>query len=294
MSITTASPAPATTQPLLPLIIIAVGGGLTGFSGILMRFSEVGPLATGAWRLSLAALMLMPFLAAGDVKPGKGGLPLLCLAGLCFAIDIGFYHLALERTSIAHSTLIINLAPVIALGAGALMFGERLGVTKLTALVIALGGATMMTAMRAEGVSTLEGNGLAVIGLLGYAFYLIIVKKARHRHDTVAIMFWSSLSAGLALFAAAALAGENMLPATLQGWAVVIAMGVVTHLLGQGLIAFGMREAPIGLGSILLLTQPLIAAIGAWVIFAERLSAAEMAGAGLVLLGLVIASQARR
>lgn len=294
MSITITSPAQPALQRMLPLIIIAVGGGLTGFSGILMRFSEIGPTATGAWRLLLAALMLMPLVMASEAKTGKRGLPLLCLAGMCFALDIGFYHLALERTSIAHSTLIVNLAPVIALAAGALMFSERLGAVKLTALVLALSGAMMMTAMRREGISTLEGNGLAVVALLGYSAYLIIVKKAHHRHGTLAIMFWSSLSAALVLFIAAAFAGETIFPATVAGWAVVIAMGFVTHLLGQGLIAFGMREAPVGLGSILLLTQPLVAAICAWAIFSERLSPAEMVGALLVLLGLVIASQARR
>jgi drug/metabolite transporter (DMT)-like permease len=74
---------------------------------------------------------------------------------------------------------------------------------------------------------------------------------------------------------------------------VVIAMGVVAHVIGQGLIARGMRTAPVGLASVLLLIQPVVAAIGAWILFHESLGPLEIAGALLVLAGLAIASRSR-
>ncbi len=54
-----------------------------------------------------------------------------------------------------------------------------------------------------------------------------------------------------------------------------------------------MREAPVGLASILLLTQPIVAAIAAWIVFDETMGSIEAVGAITVLLGLVIASRAR-
>jgi drug/metabolite transporter (DMT)-like permease len=298
MSIAVTYPAPIKAQSALPLLIIAFGGALTGFSGILVRLSEIDPVATGAWRLLIAALALWPFMRmagpSSGVGPRRGGWAVLVLAGLFFAIDTGLYNWSLKLTSVAHATLIVNLAPMVALAAGFLLFGERFGPAKACALVAALSGAALMTVTRADGGGTLAGNGLALLAMIGYALYLVAVKQARHEHDTLSIMVWSSVVGAVAMFAAAALIGERLAPSTAYGWGVVIALGFVAHVFGQGLVAFGMREAPVGLASILLLTQPLVATIAAWLIFDEAMGPVEAAGAGLVLAGLVIASVARR
>jgi len=282
-------------QPDMSLMWILLGGACTGFSGILVRLSDVGPIATGAWRMAIATLILLPFAAASRGAPMTWRpSPILLLAGCCFAVDMSFYHLSLMLTSIAHSTLIVNLAPLVALSAGFLLFGERLGALKLFGLVVSLGGAFLMTAMRAGSAGTLEGNGLAVIGMVGYAFYLIVVKQARSGgHDTMSIMVWSSGTTAAIMFVIAAMTGEAILPSTLENWGVVLALGLVAHVFGQGLVAFGMRTAPVGLASILLLIQPVVAAIAAWFIFDETFTSVEMAGALMVLAGLAAASRVR-
>lgn len=298
MSIATSLPASCLPQRVgqrsLPLLIIALGGSLTGFSGILMRVSETGPLATGGWRLGIAAITFFPLallMSSQRTAINPRGTAVLILAGVFFACDIAFYHLALTLTSVAHSTLIVNLAPVVALGAGVMFFAERLTIVKIAGTIVALGGAVLMTSMRAHASGTLMGNALATISMFAYAFYLIVVKHARHKHNTLAIMFWSSATAAICLFLAAAFAGERLVPVTANGWTIVIAMGLVTHVFGQGLVAYGMREAPVGLASILLLTQPLVAAIVAWPMFGEGLGPWEIVGAGFVLLGLGLASR---
>jgi drug/metabolite transporter (DMT)-like permease len=280
----------------LSLLLILIGGACTGFSGILVRLSEIGTIATGGWRLAIATLVLLPF-AAGAGSRAKDFAwrpsPILLLAGLFFAVDMCFYHWSLALTSVAHATLIVNLAPLVALSAGFMLFGEKLGPAKLFGLGASLGGAFLMTAMRADMAGTLTGNGLAALGMVGYSLYLIAVKQARAKHDTLSIMVWSSATCALVMFAVALAAGEQILPRTAEGWAIVIALGVVAHVFGQGLVAFGMRTAPVGLASILLLIQPVVAAIAAWIIFGEAFGGLEMAGALLVLAGLAIATRAR-
>ncbi len=279
------------------LLLIALGGALTGFSPILARVSEVGPFSTAAWRMAFAALALAPLLAdsrekSPHARKGASTWPLL-LAGLFFAVDLGFYHWALKLTSVAHATLIVNMAPVVALAAGVMVFAERLGRLKLAGLILSVAGALLMTTGRAGVSGTLEGNALAVAGMFGYAFYLIAVKRARGLHDTAVIMVWSSASAAVLLFVAAALAGEAIIPHSAYAWGVVIAMGLVTHVAGQGLVALGMRDAPVGLASIVLFTQPVMAALAAWVVFGETMGAAELCGVALVLGGITLATRSR-
>ncbi|MDX2265156.1 MAG: DMT family transporter [Hyphomicrobiales bacterium] len=286
-----AAPLPDISKALL---LVAAGGALTGFSPILVRLSEVGSLSTAGWRMAFAALAFAPF-ARAVTSSSRGRAPwVLVLAGLFFAVDLGFYHSSLQLTSVAHATLIVNMAPVVALAAGLIAFGERLGKLKLAALAVSVGGAALMTAGRADVGGTLIGNSLAVAGMFGYAFYLISVKRASAQFDAATIMAWSSAVAAAALFIAAAIAGETLLPQTAYGWLVVIAMGLVTHVAGQGLVAVGMRGAPVGLASIVLFTQPVMAAFAAWVIFDETMGPVELAGVALVLAGIALASQSRR
>ncbi len=296
MSMAVAHPIPTREQPLFPLAIIAMGGGLTGFSGIFVRLSEAGPLATGGWRLAIAALALLPFLWLRQNRAEQRASwfsPLLILAGVFFAVDMGFFNWSLDFTSIAQATLIVNLAPIVALAAGCLMFGERFGTAKAIGLAAALGGAALMTLSRSDSGGTLAGNGMAALGMIGYAFYLIAVKRARGSHDTLSIMFGSSVAASVVMFAAAGVAGEQVLPMSAAGWAVLLALGLISHIFGQGLVAFGMREAPVGLASIILLTQPIVATLAAWAVFNEAMGPVEAGGAALVLTGLVTASRAR-
>jgi drug/metabolite transporter (DMT)-like permease len=187
----------------------------------------------------------------------------------------------------------VNLAPLVALGAGLAMFGERLGVAKFGGLILALGGALLMTWSRAGVEGTLSGDALALAGMFGYALYLIVVKRARARHDVLEIMVWSSAASACVLFTAAVVHGESILPATAYGWSILLGLGLITHVAGQGLVAVGMRETPVGLASILLLSQPVVAGVAAWVIFNEGMGVMELTGVGLVLGGMVLASRSR-
>jgi drug/metabolite transporter (DMT)-like permease len=246
-----------------------------------------------------AALALLPFYlmerraARADGRVTALSFAPVLLAGLFFAIDIGFFHTSLTMTSVAHATLIVNLAPLVALAAGFLLFGERFGGLKIAGLVLSLGGALAMTSGRAEVAGTLEGNALAFAGMFGYAAYLIALKFARRDASTLAVMTLSSAASAVLLLGAAAISGETFWPQSVSAWAIVALLGLVVHALGQGLVTIGMRETPVGLASILLLVQPVGATVCAWFMFGEVLSPLELAGAIAVLVGIGMATRAR-
>src|SRR5262245_63488084 len=86
----------------LSLLLILIGGACTGFSGILVRLSEIGTIATGGWRLGIATLVLLPFAARAGAREFSGTRefswrpsPILVIAGLFFSVDMCFYHWSL-------------------------------------------------------------------------------------------------------------------------------------------------------------------------------------------------------
>jgi drug/metabolite transporter (DMT)-like permease len=243
----------------------------------------------------LAALIFLPWHLSRMRRAARVDWPskMLLWAGAFFAFDLGFFHIALTHTSVAHATLIVNLAPLVAIAAGVMFFSERFGSAKAIGLVVALTGAALMTAARSGDGQSLYGDALAGIGMIAYAFYLIAVKFVRRTADFISVMMWSSAVAGILLLGAAALKGETLLPQSWEGLAAIFALGAVVHAGGQGLIASGMRYTPVGVASIVLLIQPVIAGVAAWAMFGESLTGVEALGAAAVFGGIAVAARSR-
>ncbi|MGC6766906.1 EamA family transporter, partial [Escherichia coli] len=69
------------------------------------------------------------------------------------------------------------------------------------------------------------------------------------------------------------------------------ALAIVSQLIGQGCMIYALGHlSPLVIG-IALLVQPAVGAALGWVIFDERLAAADLFGAGLVAAALVLVRQ---
>jgi drug/metabolite transporter (DMT)-like permease len=70
---------------------------------------------------------------------------------------------------------------------------------------------------------------------------------------------------------------------------VLIALALISHAAGQGLIAYALAHLPAAFSSVSLLFQPVMAALFAWAILAEPLVPLQIAGGIVVLLGIYLA-----
>ena len=73
-----------------------------------------------------------------------------------------------------------------------------------------------------------------------------------------------------------------------------LGLALVAQVVGQGLIAYALAYLPASFGSVVMLLQPLAAAVYAAWILGERLTATQFAGGAIVLAAIVLANRARR
>jgi drug/metabolite transporter (DMT)-like permease len=106
-------------------------------------------------------------------------------------------------------------------------------------------------------------------------------------------MFWATLSSAFVALLLSLGFHEALLPHTLTGWLMLIGLGLVVHVGGQGLIAFGVGRLPIVASTVLLWMQPLVAAALSWIMFGEALGPLALAGAALVLAGIYVVQRTR-
>jgi drug/metabolite transporter (DMT)-like permease len=272
-----------------------------GFAPILVRFSQVGPSATAAWRI-LIALPLLWLLVLIErrrhphtLQPQtRKDFKWLTIAGLFFMGDLAMWHWSLQITTVANSTLLTNFAPIfVTIGAWVLL-GERVSSRFLVGLLLALAGAGLLV-LQSVSLSTRQvwGDLLSIVTAVVYAGYLLSVKGLRLRFSTITIMAWSGIVSCATLFVVGALSGEQMVPLDAKGWRVLVTLALVSHVGGQTLIAFALGHLPASFSSVSLLLQPVIAAFLAVPFLHERLGGWQIVGGIVTLAGVLIAARAR-
>lgn len=289
---------PAPTAPALAMFLaLLTGATCIGFSGVFVRFADVGPAAAGFWRMIFALPVLALWMGLERRRPGRptrtsGVLLPIVVAGLAFGVDVVLYNAALGFTTIANASLLGNLSPVAVVLGGWLLFAERPSRRILGALALAIGGALMLVLPKLAGSAaavpgSLFGDSLAIGAALSYAAYIMAVRRARDGAEAGRISLIASAICAVFCLVAALVLGETILPSSLQGWLAVIALGLVSHALGQGLITLSLGQYGASAASLVMVWPALVAVLAAWALFGEQPSAAQAFG-GVAILAAVL------
>ena len=102
-------------------------------------------------------------------------------------------------------------------------------------------------------------------------------------------MAWSGAVCTVILLVISVFSGENLIALTVYGWLILIALALISHVLGQGLIAYALAHLGAPFSSVSLLLQPVIAAILAWIILNEGINPLQALGGIIVLIGIFLA-----
>ena len=278
----------------LSLFALFAGAICIAQSPIWVRVSEVGPTASAFWRVCLAIPLLWILFFSLKTKETKAlttQFPMLLVAGIAFAGDLAFWHWSIQYTTVANSTLLANLASIFVTLAAWLLWKQRPSGLFLAGLAAALFGVALLVQVSLSGSpNALLGDGLGVVTAMFYAWYLLTVKGLRDRGaGTLWLMAVTTTITAAILLPVALASGEALLPATALGWWKLLGLAWISHAAGQGLIAYALAKLPAAFTSVGLLLQPVMAALFAWLLLAEPLSALQVVGGVIVLTGILLA-----
>lgn len=299
MAIAQSTPSSASTLAFLALL----GAGVAvGFSPIFARLSDLAPLASGFYRLAFAvpAIWLAVRLSGGRLEsPGamaSRNRVRLILAGLAFAADIAFWHLAIAQTTILEATLLSSTVPIMVAVASVLLFGERLKPLFVIGLAVALTGVATLALQRTGAVVTppnrLLGGIFALLAASFFAIYLLIIATVRRHSSTGTIMFYTTAVSALAMLPFAFAMSPTMLSGSLDGWLILLALATISHAGGQGMMTFALAHLPTSFSSMMGLMQTAVAAVVAWIILSEPLTLMMLASGATILAGIWICRKA--
>ncbi|MDX1431242.1 MAG: DMT family transporter [Gammaproteobacteria bacterium] len=282
----------------LPTFAVMLGAVATASNPVFVRLSDLAPIASAFHRMAWALPLVWLWAAserAGAERPAAtidaGDWRRLALCGVFFAGDLACLHGSIELTVAANSILFLNAQPIYVVLGAWLLFGERVTRAFLLGLAVALGGVLMLV-WQNLGTGRLAGDALGILAGICYAGYILAASRLRVRHSSAVVNAWTCLVATPILLAGAVLAGASVLPASAEGWLLMIGLGVICQALGQGLIVWGLAHLPASFSALTLLVAPVAAALFAWALLGEALGTLQVAGMLVVLAGIQLAWRA--
>ena len=255
-----------------------------------VRLADSGPVSAGFWRLALA-IPLLALLARRNGQAlggfGRGTWAAIVAAGVLFALDLASWHVGIGQTRLGNATLFGNSGSVILMGWGIVAMRRLPRPFETLGILAALTGAAILLGRSLEIDSlSLIGDLLCILAGFFYAFYILLLQGARARLGNWSLLTWSSIAGAPVLLALALWLGEPVWPTS---WWPLVALALLSQVIGQGLLVFSLKHfSPLVVG-LTLLTQPAVSVVVGWFAFGEALAPLDLVGMGLVAAALVLA-----
>jgi drug/metabolite transporter (DMT)-like permease len=219
---------------------------------------------------------------------------LAAIAGAFFAGDLTFWHHTIEQVGAGLATVLGNLQVIIVAIVAWFFLGERPGRRALLAIPIVLGGVVLISGIVGEaafGADPLLGVALGIVTAFFYSGYLLTLRRGGRdlRRPAGPVAIATLVTAAVAALAGALLGELDPTPGwPANGWLVLY--GVTSQSVGYLLIAISLPRLPVVVVSIILLAQPVAAVALAMILLGETPSAVQLAGVGLVIGGIALAT----
>lgn len=269
---------------------VAAGAVLISFAAVFVKLAHVGPTTAGFYRMAVGGIVLLALVAARRerVWMGRAALGFPLAAGVCFSLDLFFWHKSIHLVGPGLATILANFQVFLLAGYGALALRERLSWRLAVAIPLALMGLFLLVGVDWSQLPRGYRWGVA-LGLLtaaSYGTFLLVLRAGQARPERLGsipnLMVVCFVTAAL-LGAAAPAEGESLAVPDATTGLVLVAYGVTAQVVGWLLISRGLPHVEAGRAGLMLLLQPALAFVWDVLFFARPTDVADVAGATLAL-----------
>jgi drug/metabolite transporter (DMT)-like permease len=276
------------------------------FIRYLTQAYSIPALVLAFWRDLFLVAVLVPILAIAKpalLRVPRRMLPYLASYGLVLALFNSLWTLSVSLNGAAVATVLVYSSGAFTAILGRLFLKERLGWAKLAAVALSLAGCALVAGVLELGSwkGNVAGVAVGILGGLSYALYSIMGRSAADR----ALNPWTTLVytfafAALYLFAVNCVPGSPLpgssrtmadifwLGKSWVGWLVLFLLAAIPTVGGFGMLNMSLTILPSSVASLVVSLEPVFTVITAFFLLGEVLTGPQLAGAALILGGVVV------
>jgi drug/metabolite transporter (DMT)-like permease len=300
-----------------PMAAVAVAVAAVSTSAILIRWSGAPSLVKALYRVVFTTALLLPVAATryrgAFARLRRRDAAVAAASGVALALHFAAWFESLEHTTVAASVTLVQAQPLfVAAGAWAVL-GERVGRRVLAGVLVAVAGMAVMSLGDAlaglaavalgratgpvfagvAGSGALYGNGLAVLGAVAMAGYVLVGRSLRQRVALVPYVVVVYAACAVGLFAMTVGAGHALTGYPASEWVLFLAMAVGPGVFGHTVLNWALGHVESSVVSVSLLGEPVGSTLLALLLLSEVPGAATLAGGAVVLGGIYLAATGR-
>ena len=262
---------------------------------------ELPPWTLCFWRATIAGLVLLP-LVRHDYAPvaqlvHARGLKLLVIGGLGLAITQGLIFVGLNYTSAINAGLILALMPMFTMALARLLLQEPIGSWQTVGLAIAFAGMVVIIVHGDLRVLLSLQFGLGELWIVGaavcFALYTVLLRRAKfdlERLPLLVILLGAGALTALPFYLWEILHDErtalNASGLTAMAYVAIPGGAFMYYLYNRSVDELGAAKA-----GVFLYLQPIFIAGLAYVLLGEGVRPYHLAGAALILVGVLLVTR---
>ena len=262
------------------IVRVLVGGGS----------APVSPVLLVAVRMALAAALLFAWMAARgrlrfDRATWRDGLWCALLLGAGFVLQIEGQHRTTASRSGFLTGLLVVFVPILEL----LLFRKRPGPAAMAGIALAFTGMVLLSGGgSAAGEAQLAGDALTVGCAVVFAGHIVLLGRVAARHPVLPLLFVQLAGTGALAAATGPLIEQQHFAADPRVWTAIAYLAVFATLLAFGVQTWAQRRVPPVRMALISALEPAFAAGWAALLIGERLTALELSGGALIVVGVLV------
>ena len=279
-----------------PYFILISGILAISTGAIFARMADAPSLVIAAYRVGLAALILVPVtcwkshdelrsLSSKDLKTAF-------LSGAFLAMHFATWISSLKFTTISNSVVLVSTSPLWVGVLAPLFIKEKIKrITMISIFLSIIGCVIIGSGDFTTGGRALWGDLLALTGGFCAAGYLILGRTLRQR---VSLLVYISLcygSAAIILWSAVLVMGLRVSGFSSQTLWAIWAMALISQIIGHSSYNWALRYCSATLVALSFLGEPFASTILAYFLFQEDLTLTKTVGGLIILCGIYLAAR---
>ena len=272
-------------------LLVAFGILSISFSPIITRMSNSDSIVIAANRMLYTVILITPFTikhVSTEIKNiSKKNIFLNILSGLFLGFHFWAWIDALQYTSIANATILVNLHPIFILLLGYFFLNQKIDFISIISTIIAILGSFIIIYNTLFNLNlNIHGDLMAIIGAIAISVYLTIGSQIRKSISNKTYTYISYFTAFITLFIISFFINTNIFLYPTSDIFVFLGLAIVPTLLGHSIFNYSLKHLSAHFISIAVLGEPVLATIWAFVFFNELITIYQFIGGLIIIIGI--------
>ena len=277
------------------LIILSIIWGLAfvAIRELVLELSFVDLTLLRWFVASAGYLALMPFIGKSKAPLNRADIPRLLFVGF---LSVPGYHLCLNYAEVTVSAglagLLISTGPVFSTLLAAFFLKEKVGVLTVTALVFAVGGATILSAGDFSTGGGLSGPIAVVLAALSFATFGVFSQPLVKKYGALPVAIWAGIVGTIMILPLVSttffIDVSKLSPV---GWGALFYLSLLCTVLCYSLFFRLVERSGVSRLMIQLYLVPVVGVVGGVLLLGETITASTFLGGALIMFAVWLATR---